>query len=42
MENCGEAPAFDKANPFVGVMPHALDPEAADKLWALSVETTGA
>lgn len=42
MENCGEAPPFDKANPFVGVMPHALDPEAADKLWALSVETTGA
>ena len=32
---------FDKANPRVGVMPHALDPEAADRLWALSVETTG-
>lgn len=42
LENCQEAPPFDKANPRVGVMPHALDPEAAEKLWALSVETTGA
>ena len=42
LENCAEAPPFDRANPRVGVMPHALDPEAAQKLWALSVETTGA
>lgn len=42
LENCGEAPPFDKANPRVGVAAHALDPEAAEKLWALSVETTGA
>jgi hypothetical protein len=25
-----------------GVMPHALDPEAAERLWDLSVKTTGA
>ncbi len=42
LENCGEAPPFDKANPTVGVLPHALDPDAADRLWGLSVETTGA
>ena len=42
LENCGQAPPFDIANPAVGVMPHALDPEAAERLWGLSVETTGA
>ncbi len=42
LENCGQAPAFDPANPVVGVMPHALDPEAADRLWELSVDSTGA
>ncbi len=41
LENCGQAPPFDKANPMVGVMPHALDPEAADRLWAVSEETVG-
>lgn len=41
LENCGQAPPFDAANPFVGVMPHALDPEAADRLWAVSEETVG-
>ncbi|WP_304186694.1 oxidoreductase [Phenylobacterium aquaticum] len=41
LENCGQAPAFDAANPFIGVMDHALDPEAAERLWALSAETTG-
>ncbi len=42
LENCAEAAPFDKADPRVGVMPHALDPEAAERLWALSAETTGA
>ena len=42
LENCGQAPPFDPAHPMVGVMPHALDPEAAERLWDLSVETTGA
>ncbi len=41
LENCCQAPPFDKANPMVGVMPHALDPEAADRLWAVSEETVG-
>ncbi len=41
LENCGQAPPFDKANPAIGVLPHALDPEAAERLWGLSVETTG-
>lgn len=42
LEDCAQAPWFDKSNPMVGVMPYALDPENAEKLWALSVETTGA
>ncbi len=42
LENCAQAAPFDKAMPFVGVMPHALDPVDADRLWALSVETVGA
>jgi len=42
LENCAEAPAFDAAKGRQGVMPHALDPEAAETLWALSVTTTGA
>ena len=39
LEDCAQAAPFDKANPYVGVMPHALDPEAADRLWAVSEET---
>jgi hypothetical protein len=27
---------------MVGVMPYALDPESAERLWSVSVETTGA
>ena len=42
LENCGQAGPWTQDEPFVGVMPHALDPEAADRLWALSVATTGA
>ena len=30
--------AVEQANPGRGVMPHALDPDAAERLWALSVE----
>lgn len=41
LENCGEAAPFDRANPFVGVMDYALDPEAAERLWALSRKVTG-
>ncbi len=42
LEDCNQAVPWSKEQPWVGVMPHALDPEAAEKLWALSVETTGA
>ncbi len=42
LEDCAEAVPWSKENPAKGVMPHALDPESADRLWALSEETTGA
>jgi hypothetical protein len=28
--------------PLAGVMPYALDPDSAERLWALSAQTTGA
>jgi NAD(P)-dependent dehydrogenase (short-subunit alcohol dehydrogenase family) len=42
LEDLAQAVPWTKDNPWAGVMPHALDPEAAERLWALSVETTGA
>jgi NAD(P)-dependent dehydrogenase (short-subunit alcohol dehydrogenase family) len=42
LENCAQAKPFDRASPLEGVMPHALDPEAADRLWKLSEDVTGA
>jgi NAD(P)-dependent dehydrogenase (short-subunit alcohol dehydrogenase family) len=42
LEDLAQAKPWSQDNPWAGVMPHALDPEAADRLWALSVETTGA
>ena len=41
LENSSEALPWTEENPFEGVMPHALDPEAAERLWAVSEETTG-
>ena len=41
LEDCKVAGAWTKEDPSHGVMPHALDPESADRLWALSEETTG-
>ena len=41
LENCAEAALWTPEAPFVGVMPHALDPESAERLWALSLEVTG-
>jgi NAD(P)-dependent dehydrogenase (short-subunit alcohol dehydrogenase family) len=41
LEDCAEAGPWSKANPSKGVMPHALDPEDAERLWAISEETTG-
>jgi hypothetical protein len=42
LEDCAQAAPWSKENPRAGVMAHALDPESAERLWALSVETTGA
>ncbi len=42
LENCAQAPPATRENRRVGVEPWALDPEAAERLWALSLETTGA
>jgi NAD(P)-dependent dehydrogenase (short-subunit alcohol dehydrogenase family) len=41
LENCAQALPWTQENPFEGVMPYAVDPEVADRLWALSEETTG-
>jgi len=40
LENLAEAETYVPGARF-GVAPYALDPEAADRLWALSEETTG-
>jgi NAD(P)-dependent dehydrogenase (short-subunit alcohol dehydrogenase family) len=40
LENLAEAAPYQPGNRF-GVAPHALDPQAAERLWALSEETTG-
>ncbi|MGA0603445.1 oxidoreductase [Caulobacter sp. KR2-114] len=42
LENCAQALPFNPEVPFEGVMAHALDPEAADRLWTLSQATVGA
>jgi NAD(P)-dependent dehydrogenase (short-subunit alcohol dehydrogenase family) len=42
LENCAEAAPFGAAKGRQGVMAYALDSDAAERLWALSVETTGA
>lgn len=41
LEHCNQALPWTQDNPFEGVMPYAIDPDAADRLWALSEETTG-
>jgi NAD(P)-dependent dehydrogenase (short-subunit alcohol dehydrogenase family) len=41
LENCQQAAPFDPSAPYQGVMDYALDPAAAERLWSLSVETTG-
>jgi len=42
LENCAQAEPWTPEAPFVGVLPHALDPESADRLWDLSLSITGA
>jgi NAD(P)-dependent dehydrogenase (short-subunit alcohol dehydrogenase family) len=39
LENCAQAEPWTEATPWQGVMPHALNPESADRLWALSEQT---
>lgn len=42
LENLAQAVPFDpKVNPMLGVMPHALNPEHAERLWIISEETVG-
>ena len=41
LEDCAQAVPWSKDHPWNGVMPHALDPEAADRLWALSEALVG-
>jgi len=42
LEDLAQALPWSKDRPWSGVMPHAVDPDAAERLWALSVNTTGA
>ena len=42
LENCAQAEPWTPEAPFVVVLPHALDPESAERLWDLSLEITGA
>ncbi len=36
LENCAEAAPWTEAEPWSGVLPHAIDPDGADRLWAWS------
>ena len=36
LEDCGIAKPWSSENPFSGVMPYALDPEHARRLWEVS------
>lgn len=42
LEDCAQAEPWTKDMPWKGVLPHALDPESADRLWAMSRDTVGA
>lgn len=41
LEDCAQAGPWAAENPWVGVMPYALDAEKADRLWAVSEELVG-
>jgi hypothetical protein len=41
LENCAQAEPATKENRRGGVEPWALDPDGAERLWDLSVKTTG-
>jgi hypothetical protein len=42
LENCAQAEPWSAQVPLAGVMDYALNPDSAERLWALSVATTGA
>lgn len=42
LEDCTQALPWSQENPMAGVMPYALDPEDAERLWALSEATVEA
>ena len=39
LEDCAEAAPWSKENPYSGFMRYAVDPDGAERLWALSEET---
>jgi NAD(P)-dependent dehydrogenase (short-subunit alcohol dehydrogenase family) len=41
LENCAQAEPASAENPRAGVWPWALDPQGADRLWAITRETIG-
>jgi hypothetical protein len=41
LEDCNEAEPAQKGVPFMGVHPHARDPEAAARLWDVSEQMIG-
>ena len=42
LEDCQQALPWSNESPWQGVLPYALDREAAERLWALSAQTVGA
>jgi len=39
LEDCAQAAPWSEDRPYSGFMPYALDPDSADRLWALSEDT---
>jgi NAD(P)-dependent dehydrogenase (short-subunit alcohol dehydrogenase family) len=42
LEDCNEAVPWQESAPWTGVMPHALDPASAERLWAWSEKEVAA
>lgn len=42
LEDCAQAAPWTPESPWRGVLPHALDTEGAERLWALSAQIVGA
>lgn len=41
LEDCAQAEPWVEAKPFSGVMPHALNPQSAERLWDVSLDMVG-